>query len=163
MLITSLVTLGFQSRSPLISPNIGSLPQPCGFFHHLHLPWWDCAGGECRLHRRRRRSWRTLCRLYSCSCDKLSPWYVSVTLTLSYLWSQPSQYSSMMLLVYTWLHLVMYGRTWFYVVAPSVTFLNHRVPLATVFTTRCSYIYQHKREMCTESVRGVGIFMCKGH
>jgi hypothetical protein len=54
-------------------------------------------------------------------------------------------------------------------VAPSVTFLNVCVPLATVFTTRCSYMFKQKREMCTESVREVwydvpvGIFMCKGH
>ena len=103
----------------LISPNMGLLPQPSGFLHHLYCSWWDCAEGECRLHRRSRVSREHFACLYSCSRYKLSLWDAPAPLTLQHIWSQPSSYSSMMFLVIR-------GCTWLCVLSPGYTGCNRR-------------------------------------
>lgn len=64
--------------------------------------------------------------------------------------------------------MVICGCTWLYAVAPFLTHLKHRIPLATVFTT-LFIMCQQKREMCTEVackvcyVVPVGIYVCSRH
>jgi hypothetical protein len=164
-MLTSVVTSDFRSPVTLISPNIVSLPQPSGFLHHLHCPWRDCSEGESRLHSRRRVSWEqfavftaahVISYVYECLCDINFMTFIESAFVV-YLHDVPGYTWFTWLYViapgYVCSHLVIYGCTWLCVVSPSVTFLNHCLPWATVFTTRYSYMFQHKREMCTKAAR----------
>jgi hypothetical protein len=203
MVVTSVVTSEFRSRSPSFLRTL------VHYLSHLDSSITCTVHGEIARDvgvRRRRVSWEHLAVFTA--AHVISYLHEMPLRRFYHIYGQPTLYSSMMFLVirgctgcgritwrfskwnntqnrqiflplpvcgctwicvvapgYTWLLLVICGCTWLCVVSPSVTFLNHCIPLATVCTTRCSYMFQHKREMCTEAARvvwyvvPVGIFV----